>query len=73
MTDFLEPSLLNLVGKRCKFETRDGAIRTEKVVSVECIQLEINGVELDLPVTILFDEMGYDGIELRIAKRIETL
>lgn len=73
MSDFIEPALEKLVGRKCKFETRDGSVRTEKVVAVQYMQLEIGGVEVDLPITLFFDPQGLDGVELRIVKSIHPV
>lgn len=70
MGTFIEQALDSLVGKKCKFETTDGSIRTEKVVAIDYQKMEIAGKETVLPVSIRFDHQGYDGVELRIVKKI---
>lgn len=70
MGTFIEQALDSLVGKKCKFETTDGSIRNEKVVAINYQEMEIAGEKTVLPVSICFDNFDYDGIELRIVKKI---
>jgi hypothetical protein len=65
-----------LVGKRCRIETTDGSIRTERIVSVKsqtiAFDSDTGACDVEYPVTLFFDHGEIDGVELRIVKSVEV-
>jgi hypothetical protein len=64
-------------GRRCRIETTEGGIRTEKVVRIGTQTVRIQGLGAEqlayIPHTIFFDEGEVDGAELRVVKSIRVL
>jgi len=64
----LSTMLTSLIDKECRIETRDGAIRKEKVYRVVTKEIKFNGefnnITLHLPISLSFDAGDIDGIEL---------
>jgi hypothetical protein len=61
--------LLEGVGKSMRLETHDGVIRQGRCTGVNCRNLILNGVDVDLPIEVVLNGDISDAIALsRIAK-----
>lgn len=62
-----------IVGKKCQFETIEGAYRTEIVNHVTCRTFSYGDINIDYPMKICFDSVETDFVHINSLKSVKVL
>jgi hypothetical protein len=62
-----------IVGKRCLFETIEGAYRTEVVHHVTCRTFKYGDINIDYPMKFCFDAVETDFVHINSLKSVKVL